>query len=247
MPDDIYFTSDNLNFYLKELAKEFRKLNGKVMPAEITLIGGAAILANYGFRDKTYDIDAIIKASSAMEDAVRTVEDKYNLPVKWLNSDFTKTESYSPKLEQYSQYYRTYCNILTIRVISSEYLVAMKLMAGRKYKHDLSDAAQIIKEHQQNGNELTEDKIYKAITDLYGSIDEIPKSSIEFLHSVLTSNNLDELIKARKEIEENAKRALIQFEKEYEDVLNENNLNDILNTLNSHGKKVKKHNDYDDR
>lgn len=35
--------------YLKELAKEFRKLNGKTMPAEIILIGGAAVLANYGF------------------------------------------------------------------------------------------------------------------------------------------------------------------------------------------------------
>ena len=45
-----FFTKQNLDTYLKELAKEFRKLNGKDMPAEIILIGGAAILANYGFR-----------------------------------------------------------------------------------------------------------------------------------------------------------------------------------------------------
>ena len=45
-----YFTKDNLDMYLKELAKEFRKLNGNKIPAEIILIGGAAILANYGFR-----------------------------------------------------------------------------------------------------------------------------------------------------------------------------------------------------
>ena len=56
--------------YLKELGKEFRKLNGKKMPAEIVLIGGAAILANYGFRESTYDIDAVILASSAMKDAL---------------------------------------------------------------------------------------------------------------------------------------------------------------------------------
>jgi len=40
------FTRENLDAYLKELAKEFRKLNGSAMPAEIILIGGAAILAN---------------------------------------------------------------------------------------------------------------------------------------------------------------------------------------------------------
>ena len=37
-------TKENLDTYLKELAKQFRKLNGKAMPAEITLIGGASIL-----------------------------------------------------------------------------------------------------------------------------------------------------------------------------------------------------------
>lgn len=33
--DTKYFTKENLDMYLKELAKEFRKLNGKTMPAEI--------------------------------------------------------------------------------------------------------------------------------------------------------------------------------------------------------------------
>ncbi len=52
------FTKDNLDTYLKELSREFRKLNGKQMPAEIILVGGASILINYGFRDATYDCDA---------------------------------------------------------------------------------------------------------------------------------------------------------------------------------------------
>ncbi len=33
------FTKENLDMYLKELAKEFRKNNGNKMPAEIILIG----------------------------------------------------------------------------------------------------------------------------------------------------------------------------------------------------------------
>jgi hypothetical protein len=35
-------TRENLNEYLKELAKEFRRLNGTKTPAEVILIGGAA-------------------------------------------------------------------------------------------------------------------------------------------------------------------------------------------------------------
>lgn len=62
------FTKENLNMYLKELAKEYRRRSGKNTPAEIILIGGAAVVINYGFREMTYDTDAIITASSHMKD-----------------------------------------------------------------------------------------------------------------------------------------------------------------------------------
>ena len=113
------FTKENLDFYLKELAKEFRKRNGRNTPAEIILVGGAAILINYGFREMTYDIDAVITASSAMKDAVNATGDRLGLANGWLNADFMSTSSYSPKLSQYSKYYRTYSNVLTIRTIRS--------------------------------------------------------------------------------------------------------------------------------
>lgn len=41
---DTLFTRDNLDSCLKELAKEFRKINGSRIPAEIILIGGASVL-----------------------------------------------------------------------------------------------------------------------------------------------------------------------------------------------------------
>jgi hypothetical protein len=91
------FTKENLNTYLKELAKEFRSLNGTATPAEIILIGGASILANYGFREMTYDMDAIIVASAAMKEAINRVGDKFGLPNGWINTDFKRTASYSDK------------------------------------------------------------------------------------------------------------------------------------------------------
>ena len=91
MPSEnrIEFTKENLDTYLKEVAKEYRRLAGKGMPAELILIGGASILINYGFRGMTTDIDALILASSAMEDAILRVEEKFDLPHGWLNADFT--------------------------------------------------------------------------------------------------------------------------------------------------------------
>ena len=76
----IEFTKENIDMYLKEAAKEYRKQVGKDMPAEIILIGGASVLVNYGFRNMTTDIDAVIRASSVMEDVIDRIGDRYNLP-----------------------------------------------------------------------------------------------------------------------------------------------------------------------
>ena len=143
MLSDKPFRKKDLDLYLKELAKEFRKRNGKTIPAEITLIGGASILINYGFREMTYDMDAIMDAASSIRDAITH---------GWINDDFMKTDSYTPRIVQYSRYYRTYSNIMTIRTVTGEYLVAMKLRSGRQYKFDLSDIIGILWEQEKNSS-----------------------------------------------------------------------------------------------
>lgn len=82
----------------------------------------------------TYDIDAIIHASSSMKEAINVVGDELGLPNGWLNSDFTKTASYSPKLLQYSKFYKRFGYVLDVRTVSREYLVAMKLMSVENIK-----------------------------------------------------------------------------------------------------------------
>lgn len=126
MSADKPFTRENLDSYLMELAKEFQKKNGSRMPAEIILMGGASILINYGFREMTYDMDAIIKSSGAMRDAINTVGDRLGLPIGWLNTDFVHTNSYTPRLAEHSKYYKTFANILQIRTVSDEYSLLIK-------------------------------------------------------------------------------------------------------------------------
>ena len=75
----IEFTKENIDTYLKEVAKEYRKQIGKNMPAEMILIGGASVLVNYGFRDMTTDIDAVIQAASVMKDVINRVGDRYEI------------------------------------------------------------------------------------------------------------------------------------------------------------------------
>ena len=146
------FNKENLDNILKELGKEYKKLGGKNMPAEIILIGGAAVIENYGFRDMTTDIDAVISASSMMRDAANNVGERLSLPVGWLNDDFKKTDSYSTKLSEVSVYYKSFYGALDVRTVTAEYLIAMKLKAGRKYKNDLSDVVGILAEHKKNGS-----------------------------------------------------------------------------------------------
>lgn len=222
------FTKDNLDIYLKELSKEFRKMNGSRMPAEIILIGGAAVLINYGFREMTYDVDAIIQASSSMRDAINHVGDRMGLPNGWLNTDFMKTTSYTPKLVQYSHYYKTFSNVLMIRTISAEYLVVMKLMAGRQYKNDLSDVVGILIEQKNAKKEISMDSIKRAAAELYDGYENIPDSSRNFIEAVYQNPNLSELYEKVREDEKQNKDILLNLQDDYLDVLNGNNLTDVL-------------------
>lgn len=226
-----YFTKENLNTYLKELGKEYKKINGKSMPAEIILIGGAAILANYGFREMTTDVDAVIHAVSSMKEAVNHVGDKYNLPNGWLNADFMKTDSYSSKLDQYSVYYREFSNVLTVRTVSAEYLIAMKLCSGRKYKKDLSDVIGILAEHEKRGEPITMERIDKAVTDLYGSWEKISEDSRNFIQEAMEKGNFEKAYDEISAEEAKAKGLLINFEQDYPGVTNTANVNDILKNL----------------
>ena len=229
MSTDISFTRENLDRCLSALAKEFRKRNGTAMQAEIVLIGGASVLANYSFREATYDVDAVINASSAMKEAINHVGDALNLPNGWLNTDFVKTRSYSPKLMQYSTYYKTFSHILTIRTIAAEYLIAMKLMAGRKYKNDLSDVIGILLEHQKNGKPIDKAKIDLAVQDLYGGWENIPEDSKKFIAGVMQNGDYETLFQ-KCQSEEQANRAtLLGVERKYPGIVNEDDIEKILN------------------
>ena len=231
MLSDKPFRKEDLDLYLKELAKEFRKRNSKTIPAKITLIGGASILINYGFREMTYDMDAIMDAASSIRDAITVVGDRYSLPHGWINDDFMRTDSYTPRIVQYSRYYRTYSNIMTIRTVTGEYLVAMKLRSGRQYKFDLSDIIGILWEQEKNRDPLSLERIKKAVEDLYGSYDVLSENMKQFVEKAVRDGKYKETYARVRQAEAENKENLLEYQEEKPGVINGDNVDDIIAAL----------------
>ena len=68
--DSKAFTKDNINLFFRDLSKEYKRLGGKNTPVEIILIGGAAIIESYGFREMTTDIDAVLPDVSSLKHSI---------------------------------------------------------------------------------------------------------------------------------------------------------------------------------
>ena len=223
--DKVLFTKENIDDLLFQLAKEFRRLNGRKTPAEIVIIGGAAIVTQYGFRASTTDIDAIIVASSVMKDAINIVGDRNGLPTGWINQEFKKTSSYSPKIREYSKHYKTFSNILEVRVLPSEYNVAMKLASLREYKYDMSDVVGII-----HSEKLTRDTIDKAVDDLYGGYEKLShhEDAKKLLENIYASENLDELYDNTRSDEVGNHLILKQLDEENPQMLKQDNIAGVL-------------------
>ena len=122
-----------------------------------------------------------------MKDAILRVGDRYGLPNGWLNSDFTHTDSYTPKLAEHAKHYRTFANVLSIYTVSAEYLIAMKLRSGRQYKNDRSDVLGILAEHEKNGAPISMERIRTAVTDLYPAV--LQRSNVDEIAGNLQSRS----------------------------------------------------------
>ena len=66
----------------------------------------------------------------------------------------------------------------------------MKLMAGRKYKNDLSDVVGIIIEQENKGKTISIEVVKKAVIDLYDRYENIPVDSRKFIEAIYEQEDL---------------------------------------------------------
>lgn len=237
------FTKENLEVCLKEVAKEYRKrCGGQTM--EMILVGGASVLVNYGFRESTYDIDAEYLSDSALKEAIDLVGDRFGLPAGWLNTDFKKTASYSPKIRECSEYYKTFSGVLEIRTIRAEYLVAMKLVSGRRYKRDLSDVVGILYEQHRAGKPLNAQTIDAAVKKLYGGWERVDPFAQALLEKALACPDPEALFMEQSEDEAVARATLIEIDRKDPKAVREDNVDEIISlALKKNEEKKKKPSD----
>lgn len=194
--------------------------------AELVIVGGAAVLIDYNFREGTMDVDAISVMPREIKEAAMKVADKYGLPTDWLNSDFHLTTSYSPKLREYSKYYKTFSNALEVRVIKDEYLIAMKLVACRSYKHDCSDIIGTVMECYRASNPLTVEKVKVAYRNLYSK--ELPQDKVIFLKQIIDDPDYEELFHRISYLEKENEKLLISAGQKYPDKVNQDNADSFI-------------------
>lgn len=225
---------ENINEYIKEVAKIYCK-NKMNPPIEIIIVGGAAIMMRHNFRMMTNDIDALCPMNGAIQDAFKQVRDKYNLPDDWFNTDFTKTKSYSKNLRLYSKYYREFNHgKLSVRLIENEYLLAMKMRSGRIYKKDMSDVVGIVYECRQKTPNFSYQMVEKAYHDLYN--EELKATASIQMDRILTEafmqpiDKLAALYNQVSNIENKNKSTLLNIEKYTPNILNENNVENYIDT-----------------
>jgi len=115
--------------------------------------------------------------------------------------------------------------------VSAEYLIAMKLRSGRKYKNDFSDIIGILAEHENRGNPISKDRIDMAVRELYGSWGGFPADSVSFINDALARGNYGAVYAAVMEEEKNSRDMLVQFGEKYPGVTTQSNVNEILASL----------------
>ena len=183
-------TRTNAMDIIKRFAKEYRRALGKA-PAEIIIVGGGSIMLNYKFRDATQDFDVILRAASGIKDVITRFADENNLPRDWMNTDFVKTASYSDALMEVSRHYCWLNNqTLEIRTVSGIYLIAMKMIAHRDYRNDISDAIGILIEEAEAGNSFSYADIESAYHKLYH---KAPTPKTQELFRDICAKSIEEL------------------------------------------------------
>lgn len=103
----------------------------------------------------------------------------------------------------------------TIRTVSAEHLIAMKLRSGRQYKSDLSDVLGILAEHQRQGAALSMERKQKAAVDLYGDFAALPVSSRHFITNAMENGDFEGLYARIVRGEQETKALLLDFERSY--------------------------------
>ncbi|MCL1805311.1 MAG: DUF6036 family nucleotidyltransferase [Clostridiales bacterium] len=116
---------------LRQLGDE---LVARGLQGELLLTGGAAMCLVHEARDMTKDVDALYEPKAVINDIARQIAERNGLPSDWLNDGVKGFIGDNAPIEDY-----LVLNGLRVQAVSTEYLLAMKLMSSRYGEMDYQD------------------------------------------------------------------------------------------------------------
>lgn len=129
---------EKLTHLLEDVSRELEK---RKLTATIFMVGGAAMSIAYNHDRVTRDVDAIFIPAPEMREVIEQVGERNDLEHDWLNDG---AKGFMPGNDPNAEtVYNS--SSLTVYVPSREYLLAMKVHAGRDDR-DYSDAALLAKQ-----------------------------------------------------------------------------------------------------
>jgi hypothetical protein len=152
----------------EQILKLFHELGDELAAEEswatINVCGGAAMAIAYNNLKSSDDIDAVLTDfddRNKFTECVKRVGERNNLPDNWLNED-VKVFVNSMR----DQCFRDFgaFGALSVRIVSEEQLLAMKLLAARKEK-DLDDAVDLAKSLNIKSKEELHDILTKYFSE----------------------------------------------------------------------------------
>ncbi len=166
MSHNTVLTKDNIDSILESFANHYISQDN-VLPINIYIVGGSAIVMRFDYRQSTIDIDALYEKNYQVDLAIKETALEKNVPSDWLNSDFVNTPSYSPNISKASYLYKTINDKVNIYCLKPEYLIAMKIKSSRPTGGDLEDVLKMIYELRYKKQDISYGKIIDAYLFLY--------------------------------------------------------------------------------
>ncbi len=133
-----------------------KKLNDKLAEndrtGEIYVVGGAALILEYGAARRTSDVDCMVlrEPDAVHAAAAEIMQEEAGLAPDWLNETAAAAHKIPDETDENARTSFTDSH-LTVRSASPEWLVAMKLHAGRE--HDYQDVRQLLRDAGINSGE----------------------------------------------------------------------------------------------
>lgn len=136
LTDIPYIGQFNIDKLLADLNSAMVRQYGDTLdPFSMLIVGGAALAVKYDFR-MTVDIDADVRFSRKLQDAIDMVAKYEHIPTDWLNYGFMNTNSYSKRLWNNALPYKVF-GFISVYIVNDLDQLCMKSTTSRD--KDLKD------------------------------------------------------------------------------------------------------------